>query len=670
MPTAAGKTTKSSKFKIVKKQPDSPAGMQGKIVIENVTPELDAGTVPIKRVIGEKVVVQADIFSSGHDYIAAHLLYRRAGENKWQRIPMRFVENDRFEEIFRIEKQANYEYTIEGWVDFFKTWQKALLKKYEASENIKIEILTGVNFLTKLIRGKKDPLTRQIKHYIAKIKAAPSTVEAVTHALSEELLTLTRNYPDPESFCTYRILEVDVERPKALTSAWYEFFPRSFGFNRRHGTFQDCQYLLPEIARMGFDVVYLPPIHPIGTTNRKGKNNAHDCLAEDPGSPWAIGNRDGGHKSIHPELGTMDDFMNFVKRAEGLGLEVAMDLAFQCSFDHPYVKQHPEWFIWRPDGTLQYAENPPQKYEDVLPFNFSTADQKALWEELKSIVEFWIKRGIKIFCADNPDTKPFAFWKWLLAQIKTEYPDVIFLSAAFTRPKVMKQLAKIGFSQSMTYFPWRTTKWELKQYLTELTQTPMREYFRPNFWPNTHDILPYHLQQGGTCVFITRLILAATLGSNYGIYGPAFELCNSEAIPGREEYLNSEKYELKQWDWDQNGNLKGIIARLNKIRKNNPALQTTWNLKFSDVDNENLLAYYKKSEDSSNIIMVVINLDAFHTQSGWVKVPLADFGVGFDQPYKLVDLMTGSEYIWQGEWNYVELNPYILPVHILRLQRN
>ncbi|RMF92880.1 MAG: alpha-1,4-glucan--maltose-1-phosphate maltosyltransferase, partial [Nitrospinota bacterium] len=453
-------------------------------------------------------------------------------------------------------------------------------------------------------------------------------------------------------------------------STWYELFPRSCSPEAgRHGTFRDCERLLPEIARMGFDVLYFPPIHPIGQTNRKGKNNAPVAQPDDVGSPWAIGGVDGGHKAIHPQLGTFADFERLRQKAQEHGIEIALDLAYQCSPDHPYVREHPEWFRHRPDGTIQYAENPPKKYEDIFPFYFETDAWPALWEELKSIVLFWIEKGVRIFRVDNPHTKAFPFWEWMIGEVKTRYPDVLFLSEAFTRPKVMYRLAKLGFSQSYTYFTWRNTKAELIDYMTELTRTEVREYFRPHFWPNTPDILPEPLQYGGRPAFMMRLILAATLSSNYGIYGPAFELCVDEALPGREEYLHSEKYELKVWDRDQPGNLKGLISRINRIRRDNPALQQTHNLQFYEVDNEALLCYGKMTEDLSNIILVAVNLDPFHTQAGWVHIPLEGLAIAPDQPYLVHDLISEDKYIWQGPRNHIILDPQTMPAHIFRVRK-
>jgi starch synthase (maltosyl-transferring) len=475
---------------------------------------------------------------------------------------------------------------------------------------------------------------------------------------------MVSKYSDKSKLTQYPLeLPVHVSRSKALYSSWYEFFPRSFG------SLEDCEKYLPEIQKMGFDVVYLPPIHPIGESKRKGKNNSTICLAGEPGSPWAIGSSNGGHKAIHPQLGKFDDFIKFVNRAKELEMEVALDLAFQCSPDHPYVKEHPQWFRWRPDNTVQFAENPPKRYEDILPLNFQTGDWQNLWQELKSVVVFWIELGISIFRVDNPHTKPFVFWQWLLSEIKNEYPEVIFLAEAFTRPKPMQRLAKIDFDQSYSYFTWRNTKYELEQYLTELTQTELAEYMRPNFWPNTPDILPQFLQYGGRAAFIIRLVLAATLSSNYGIYGPAFELCVNEAVEDKEEYLNSEKYEIKNWDISKPGNIKALIARINKCRRENPALQTTRNLKFLNINNDMIIGYYKVTEDMSNIIIVIVNLDPMHKQAGNIYLPLNQFEIEEDKTYLLNDLISNDKFIRQGSRNFVELDPHLVPAHIFRLQK-
>jgi starch synthase (maltosyl-transferring) len=421
---------------------------------------------------------------------------------------------------------------------------------------------------------------------------------------------------------------------------------------------------------MGFDVLYFPPIHPVGHTHRKGRNNNPVADPDDPGTPWAIGSEEGGHKSIHPQLGTLEDFQSLIAKAREYDIEIALDIAFQCSPDHPYVKQHPEWFRWRPDNTVQYAENPPKKYEDIYPFDFQTENWQELWEELKSIVQFWIEQGVRIFRVDNPHTKPFSFWEWLITDIKTSCSDVIFFSEAFTRPKVMYRLAKLGFTQSYTYFTWRNTKCELIQYFTELTQTEVREYFQPNLWPNTPDILTEYLQSGGRSAFMTRFILAATLGASYGIYGPAFELFeNHPREPGSEEYLDSEKYEIKNWDIARTDNLKELIARVNRIRRENPALHRDWNLHFHEVDNEQLVCYSKHTDDLSNVVLVVVNLDSQYTQSGWVELPLEKFGIDEQKHYGVHDLLSDARYVWKGSRNYVELDPQIIPAHILLVRQ-
>jgi starch synthase (maltosyl-transferring) len=644
---------------------------RNRVVIENVKPEIDAGRFPIKRVVGEKVVVLADIFADGHDSVAARLLFKKQSDTGWRGVPMKFLENDRWQGQFTVEELGIYLYTLMGWVDHFQTWRKDIKKKFDASQDIKVDLLIGVALIEATAQRASGEDAKALMEFAETIKNENDDAEALAVALSRELLALMEKYPDNKFATRYeKELAVTVDRERALFSTWYECFPRSCSPTPgKHGTFKDCEALLPEIARMGFDILYLPPIHPIGKTNRKGKNNSPEARPDDIGSPWAIGSEEGGHKAIHSQLGTIEDFRYLVRKAKEHGLEIALDLAYQCTPDHPYVKAHPEWFKKRPDGTTQYAENPPKKYQDIFPLNFETEDWEALWEELKSVVLYWIEQGVRIFRVDNPHTKAFPFWEWAIREIKRDYPEVIFLSEAFTRPKVMYRLAKIGFTQSYTYFTWRNTKWEFMQYLTELTQTEVREFFRPNFWPNTPDILPEHLQYGGRPAFMMRLVLAATLSSSYGIYGPAFELCVSEAMPGKEEYLNSEKYELKHWDWNQPGNLRDFIARVNTIRKENPALQTTWNLKFYEADNDNLLFYGKATEDLSNIILVVVNLEPFHTHAGWLKVPIWEFGIAPNQAYLVHDLLSDDKYIWQGERNYVTLNPKILPAQVFRLRR-
>jgi starch synthase (maltosyl-transferring) len=642
-----------------------------RVTIENVKPEINSGTFPIKRVIGEKVIVEADIFADGHDSVLALLLFKKHGDQKWKESPMRFIENDRWRGEFIVEEIGIYLYTFQGLVDHFKTWQKDLKKRFLAGQDISVDILIGVQHLEEASKRSSEPEKKKLKEFADLLRSEKDRDRVFALAMSEEVNDLMDIYLDRKLATFYeKELPVVVDRKKALFSSWYEIFPRSCSSQPgRHGKFKDCEMLLSDIQKMGFDVLYFPPIHPIGRTNRKGKNNSLQVDPNDVGSPWAIGSEEGGHKAVHPELGTVEDFTELIDKAKEHGMEIAMDLAFQCSPDHPYIKEHPEWFRWRPDGSVQYAENPPKKYEDILPLNFETENWQELWNELKSIIIFWIEKGVRMFRMDNPHTKPFAFWEWLITGIKRDYPDVIFLSEAFTRPKVMYRLAKLGFTQSYTYFTWRNTKLEIMNYINELAQSDIREYFRPNFWPNTPDILPEHLQYGGRPAFMMRLVLAATLSSNYGIYGPAFELLIQEAISGKEEYIYSEKYEIKTWDWNKEGNLRDFIARVNTIRKENPALQATYNIQYYESDNDNLMFYGKATDDLSNIILMVVNLDPFHTHSGWLKVPINKFGIDPDQPYLVHDLLGDDKYIWQGERNYVEINPQICPAYIFRIRR-
>jgi starch synthase (maltosyl-transferring) len=647
-----------------------PAGQPPPIAIERVEPEIDCGRFPIKRIAGDRVIVEADIFAHGHDAIACALLYRFEGEGRWSEAPMEPLANDRWRGSFRVERLGRYLYTIEAWPDRFATWRRDFEKRAAAGAFDRTDLVIGADLVAAAAARASAPAREKLARHAERLRAAGS--DAASAALDPELASLMAQHPDRRLAARYpRELAVVVDRERARFSSWYELFPRSCAREPgRHGTFRDLIERLPYVASMGFDVLYLPPIHPIGRTHRKGKNNAVTASPGDPGSPWAIGAREGGHKAIHPELGTVRDFEALVEKAKEHGIEIALDIAFQCSPDHPYVKEHPRWFRWRPDGTVQYAENPPKRYEDIYPLEFDTEDFRSLWEELKSVIDYWIGLGVRIFRVDNPHTKPFAFWEWLIAEIKKAHPDVIFLSEAFTRPKVMYRLAKLGFSQSYTYFAWRNTKAELTDYFTELTRTPVREFFRPHLWPNTPDILSEYLQSGGRPAFMARLILAATLGASYGIYGPAFELCESQPRePGSEEYLNSEKYEIKSWDWERPDSLRELIGRVNRIRRENPALRQDWNLAFHPVDNENLLCFSKRTEESANLIVAVVNLDAFHTQSGWVTLPLDSLGIDPAQPYQMHDLLTGARYIWHGPRNYVELNPAVLPAHIFRVRR-
>ena len=646
----------------------------GRVVIENVKPQVDGGRFPIKRIVGDPVVVTADIFADGHDVLAAVVRFRKAEKAEWKESAMQELGNDRWQGAFRIEAQTPYVYTVAAWVDLFGTWRRDLRKKFEAGQDVAVELLSGAQLVEEAAARADGADAEQLRASVEVLRGAQKEKisGAVEHALEPQLAGLVEKHLPRRDFTSYeKELRVEVDRARARFGAWYEMFPRSCAADTgRHGSFKDCIARLPYVAGMGFDVLYLPPIHPIGKKHRKGKNNNPICSPEDVGSPWAIGAEEGGHKSIHPELGTLEDFRKLVTEAQKHGLEVALDIAFQCAPDHPYVKEHPKWFRWRPDGTVQYAENPPKKYQDIYPINLETEDWRELWEELKSVVVFWIEQGVRILRVDNPHTKPFAFWEWLISDVKKRYPDVIFLAEAFTRPRVKYKLAKLGFTQSYTYFAWRNTKWELTQYFTELTQTEVREYFRPNLWPNTPDILTEYLQFGGRPAFITRLVLAATLGTSYGIYGPAFELCeNRPFAPGSEEYLNSEKYEIRNWEIGRPDSLRELIARVNRIRRENPALRRNDNLRFHQVDNDQLIAYSKSSEDGANLILVVVNLDPYHTQSGWLELPLESFGLSPDQSFQVHDLLSDARYFWQGPRNYVELNPQVAPAHIFRVRR-
>ncbi|MDN5871920.1 MAG: alpha-1,4-glucan--maltose-1-phosphate maltosyltransferase [Nitrococcus sp.] len=643
-----------------------------RIVIEGVAPEVDAGRFPIKRTVGEKVVVEADAFVDGHDQLGCVLHYRKAGATKWGEVSMRPLGNDRWRGEFSVREIGRYGYTITAWVDHFRTW-RAELEKREQPTDVALALLIGAELIEAAAARTTIPHTAQLRLHARELRAERDPFARRLLALDPELARLMARFPDRTLETRYeRELTVVVDEARAGYSTWYELFPRSCVHDPgAHGSLRSCEERLPYIASMGFDVLYLPPIHPIGMTARKGRNNALSADEDDPGSPWAIGSEAGGHKAVHPRLGTLEDLRHLVGRAREHGLEVALDIAFQCSPDHPYVEQSPRWFRWRPDGSVQYAENPPKKYQDIYPLNFETEDRQGLWEELRDVFLFWIEQGVHIFRVDNPHTKPFPFWEWLITDIKSKHPEVIFLAEAFTRPKVMHRLAKLGFTQSYTYFTWRNSKSELTDYFTELTQTPAREYFRPNLWPNTPDILHEYLQVGGRPAFMIRLVLAATLGANYGVYGPAFELY--EATPrerGSEEYLSSEKFEIRAWDVERPDSLEHFIARVNQIRHQNEALQHDWSLCFHPVDNEALLCYSKHSDALDNVILVVVNIDPHHTRAGWVELPLEELQLLPDHPYQVHDLLSDTRYLWQGARNYVELDPHAAPAHIFRLRRH
>ena len=642
-----------------------------RVVIEGVSPEIDCGRFAIKRVVGETVLVEADVFADGHDQVACQILYWQE-KKELQTSPMKLLGNDRWRGEFSVELLGRYKYTVEGWIDRFQTWRGELLKRVAAGQDVHVDLLIGAELIAEAAMRATGDDAVLLRDWARRLRETKDRPEGADIALEEEPLGILQRYPDRHLASRYeKELVVTVDREKARFSTWYEIFPRSCSpQSGRHGTFRDCEAGLPYIASMGFDVVYLPPIHPIGRTFRKGKNNSEEAQPTDVGSPWAIGSPEGGHKSIHPELGTLEDFRRFVAKAKEHGLEIALDIAFQCTPDHPYVLQQSKWFRKRPDGTVQYAENPPKKYQDIYPLDFETADWRALWDELKSVFDFWIDQGVRIFRVDNPHTKAFSFWEWVIGEIKEKHPDVLFLAEAFTRPHVMYRLAKLGFSQSYTYFTWRNTKQELTEYFSALMKTEVREYFRPNLWPNTPDILPEFLQIGGRPAFMVRLILAATLGASYGIYGPAFELCeNAPFRPGSEEYLNSEKYELKHRDPYSAGSLKDFIARINRIRRENLGLQSNRNLHFHTTDNPALICYSKATDDLSDVIVVIVNLDCLHTQTGWVHLDLGSIGLDADHAFQAHDLLGDGRFLWQGSPNYVELTPESLPAHILRMRR-
>ena len=644
-----------------------------RVVIENVQPEIEAGRFAIKRVISEHVEVTADIHADGHDILFAVLQHRSPSQSGWREVAMQPLVNDRWKAEFRVSEQGRYFYTVSAWVDPFKSWRRDLRKKFEAGQDVGLDLLVGVSLIEDAAGRAQGNDREQLLLRATELKEKRAKNQQLAmESVDDQLTALMQRYADRRRATTYdRELAVVVDRVKARFSTWYEIFPRSSADEPgKHGTFRDCEKQLPYIADMGFDVLYFPPIHPIGRINRKGKNNSEQASPDDVGSPWAIGAEEGGHDTILPQLGTIEDFKSLQAKAKDLGLEMALDLAFQCTPDHPYLRAHKEWFRVRPDGSVQYAENPPKRYQDIYPIYFENDHADELFQELKRVVLYWIAQGIRIFRVDNPHTKPFEFWEWLINGIKSEYTDVLFLAEAFTRPKVMYRLAKLGFTQSYTYFAWRNTKSELTEYFTELTQTEVREFFRPNLWPNTPDILTEFLQFGGRPAFMIRVTLAATLGASYGIYGPAFELCENRALrPGSEEYLDSEKYQLRHWDTNDPRSLKGLIARLNQIRKENPALQSDWSLRFHETDNDQLIVYSKTTEDLSNVVVTVVSLDPYYTQAGWVDLSLETLGLDPSQPYQMHDLLSEARYLWHGPHNYLQLNPQMMPAHVFVVRR-
>jgi starch synthase (maltosyl-transferring) len=733
-----------------RRQPDRvplPDEGRRRVVIAQVLPEIDGGRFPIKRTPGETVRVEADLFADGHDKIAAVLRFRERAEPSkpfpsvlhvprvsetqpvpeiepirtqqsrtpqtmhvavyesneedaiWHETPMELVENDRWTAEFAVETVGWYEYTVEAWVDHFASWRHALEARIKAGQDIRPELLEGSALVkAAAARSPVGPERRWLLDAASALAADGSADERARVALSPDLMIRMAGAPDRRLSSTYpRTLTVKVDREIARTGAWYEMFPRSARTDLSDGeragteplrsaTFAEAANRLPDIAAMGFDVVYLPPIHPIGRTFRKGRGNALTAGPGDPGSPWAIGGPEGGHTAVEPGLGTIDDFDAFRAEAERLGLEVALDLAYQCSPDHPYVTEHPEWFRHRPDGSINYAENPPKKYQDIYPFDFETDEWRALWRELRDVVLFWVGHGVRIFRVDNPHTKPFGFWEWLIADVHQRDPGVIFLAEAFTRPKVMKHLAKLGFTQSYTYFTWRNTKKEIEEYFTELTTTEMREYYRPNLFANTPDILHAFLQQGGPPAFRIRAVLAATLGATYGIYS-GFEIAEGRGVPSSEEYADSEKYQIRVWDWNRPGHLTDLITRLNQIRHTHRALQFNEGLRFHLTTSDHIVAYSKVAPAPSTReralrapahslrasdavrLLTVVSLDPKAVRDGWICVSLADDPVPDDERYSVHDLLSGARFEWTGAWNYVRLDPVGTPAHLLLIER-
>jgi len=645
---------------------------RARTIIESVMPSVDGGRFPIKRVVGDEVVVEADCFTDGHDQLTCLTLYRAGNEKTWHSVEMKPLGNDRWRASFAVTSLGTYRYSVIAWVDALRSWRHDFARRVDPADLL-LAARVGAELIEETAARASGDDAAALRDWARRLRDERDIAALQAIALDKALHATADRHADRRFAATSPVeYPVTVDRERARFSAWYELFPRSTSATPgAHGTLRDCEARLPYIAGMGFNVVYLPPIHPIGRARRKGPNNALDAGEDDVGSPWAIGAAEGGHTSIHPQLGTIEDFRSLVARAKEHGLEVALDIALQCAPDHPWVKEHPEWFRWRPDGTVQYAENPPKKYQDIYGFNFQSEDWENLWRALADIFVYWAREGVRVFRVDNPHTKPFPFCEWAIAAVKRDYPDAIFLAEAFTRPRIMHRLAKLGFTQSYTYFTWRTTKDELTEYFTELAQSRSREYFRPNCWPNTPDILHEYLQSGRRGSFMARLVLASTLAANYGIYGPAYELMEHvPREPGSEEYLHSEKYQIRTWDLDRGDSLAPFIARVNTARRDNPALQQDWTLRFFNVDNPQLICYAKTTPDGGNAVVMVVNLDPDNTQSGWVALDLNALGLDDHQPYQMHDLLTDAYYVWHGSHNFVQLDPNRSPAHILRLRKH
>ncbi|MFP4552356.1 MAG: alpha-1,4-glucan--maltose-1-phosphate maltosyltransferase [Actinomycetota bacterium] len=639
-----------------------------RVVIESVSPEVDGGSFPAKSTIGDPVTVEADVFADGHDEVRCVLRHRKATARNWSETPMAFLGNDRWQAEFTPDELGLWHFEIAGWVDHFDTWLSGIVKKAEAGVDITVELAAGALLYEAAADKARGDAAERLAEVADMLRDRSIAVDKrFEMATSEDPVALARQYPDRtrETRSTTR-WPVVIDRAKATFSTWYELFPRSWSKKEGEpGTFGDVEERLGYVADMGFDVLYLPPIHPIGTTHRKGANNTLVADEDDPGVPWAIGSEDGGHTAINPDLGTVEDFRSLRDAAAAHDLELALDIAFQCSPDHPWVSEHPEWFKHRPDGAIQYAENPPKKYQDIYPLDFETDDPEGLWTALKDVFDHWIDEGIRIFRVDNPHTKSFPFWEWVIPEIRSEHPDVIMLAEAFTRPAVMHRLAKAGFNQSYTYFAWRSTKWELTQYMADLEEVV--DYFRPTFWPNTPDILTEELQTGGRGAFVSRYVLAATLSPACGIYGPAYELMENRPLrEGSEEYRDSEKYQLRQWDLDRSDSLAPLITQVNKARRDHPALQRNRGLVFHQTDNEMIICYSKRAGE--DVVLVVVSLDPHHVQSGWIDLDLDALGVAADQRFVVHDRLTDRRYQWDGQHNFVQLDPGGVPAHVFAIR--
>lgn len=645
----------------------TPPSGEGRVIIQAVAPAVDG--YPVKRTVGERVVVSADIFADGHDVVAASLFFRREAETDFTEVPMHRKTGDRFEGAFDAAALGAYRFFIEAWIDAYQTWRRDTSQKLDAGLDVTLEAQMGASLVRRAAANAEGTARAALEGCARELEDGDMSLVALVDGLDD---TMRRCALRPRVTRYDREVQVIVEPELARFSSWYEIFPRSASpVPGRHGTFADVAARLDDIAEMGFDVLYLPPIHPIGTTHRKGKNNTRQAHPGDVGSPWAIGSREGGHKAVHPELGTLDDFDRLVRAAADRGIRIALDIAFQCSPDHPYVREHPEWFKKRPDGSIQYAENPPKKYEDIYPFDFACDDWRGLYAELYDVVRFWIAHGVTVFRVDNPHTKPFHFWRWLIAEVRREHPEVVMLSEAFARPLVMYELAKVGFSLSYDYFPWKNSAFELEQYFGEITRPPISDYFRPSSWTNTPDILNAYLQDGGRPAFVIRLVLAATLSSSYGIYGPAFELCEGRPRePGSEEYLDSEKYELRHWDLDQPHSLRPLVQRINSIRRASLALQFDHGLVFHQSDVDPIIAYSKRAVDGESAVLVVVNLDPYHRHGAFIDLSLEALGIDPDEAYQAHDLLGGARFSWRGSRVFVELDPFELPAHIFQIRRS